>query len=122
MTAPHDRPTAAELVEAVRAFLEADVLEATSGRVRFHTRVAINVLDVVARELELGSEQEAAHRDRLAALGAASDEELAAAIRSGALDDRYAEVKAAVWASVADKLAVANPTYADDEPEPRRRL
>ena len=41
----------------------------------------------------------------------ADDAELAAAIRSGALDDRYDEVKAAVWAGVRDKLAVANPRY-----------
>lgn len=114
MTAPHDRPTATELVEAVRSFLEADVLDATTGRVRFHTRVAINVLAVVERELELGPAQEAARAERLAALGVGSDRELAEAIRSGALDDRYDEVKAAVWASVADKLAVANPTYADE--------
>jgi len=37
---------------------------------------------------------------------------LAAAIRSGALDDCYDEVKAVVAANVADKLAIANPKYA----------
>jgi hypothetical protein len=121
-TPPHDRPTAAELVEAVRAFLEDDVLDATSGRVRFHTRVAVNVLAMVEREIELGPAQADAHRERLAALGFVSDDELAAAIRSGALDDRYDEVKDAVWASVADKLAVANPTYADDPTDPDPNL
>ena len=114
MSAPHDRPTAGELVEAVRAFLDDDVLEATTGRVRFHTRVAINVLAMVEREIELGPGHAEAHQARLATLGFDSDEALADAIRSGALDDCYAEVKEAVWASVADKLAVANPTYADD--------
>src|ERR1700710_276850 len=49
-----DRPTAAELVTAVREFLERDVMAATEGRVQFHTRVAVNVLNTVARELELG--------------------------------------------------------------------
>ena len=39
-----DRPTAAELVTAVREFLERDVMAATEGRVQFHTRVAVNVL------------------------------------------------------------------------------
>jgi hypothetical protein len=34
-----------------------------------------------------------------------------AAIRSGALDDRLGEVRDLVWASVRDKLAVANPNY-----------
>lgn len=118
MTAPHDRPTAAELLESVREFLEGDVLDATAGRVRFHTRVAINVVGMVERELELGPAQAVAHAERLAGLGYSSDDELAAAIRAGDLDDRYGEVKAAVWASVTDKLAVANPSYADPATDP----
>lgn len=112
MSAPHDVPTAAELVEAVREFLEGDVMAATEGRVRFHARVAGRVLAQVERELALGPGQEVAHADRLAALGVADEAELAAAIRSGALDDRYDEVAAAIRATVADKLAVANPGYA----------
>lgn len=111
MTAPHDAPSAAELVEAVREFLEREVLAATEGRVQFHTRVAVNVLGMVQREIEAGADPGVRHAERLSALGVADDAELAAAIRSGALDDRYDEVKAAVWASVRDKLAVANPRY-----------
>ena len=38
-----DRPTAAELVEAVREFLEGDVMDATNGRVRYLARVAAKV-------------------------------------------------------------------------------
>ncbi len=106
-------PTAAELVAAVREFLETDVVAATEGRVRFHARVAANVLAMVGRELDLGAAHAAAHRDRLAALGVADDAELAAAIRAGALDHRLEEVRAAVAAAVADKLSVANPRYAE---------
>ncbi len=112
MTEPHDRPTAAELVEAVREFLENDVMEATDGRVRFHTRVAVNVLNIVQRELEVGPEQAAAHAERLRQLGYPDDAALASAIRRGDLDDRYAEVKASIKASVDAKLTVANPKYA----------
>jgi hypothetical protein len=112
VTEPHDRPTAAELVEAVREFLERDVMTATEGRVQFHTRVAVNVLNMVQRELELGHAQATAHLERLHALGFDDDTELAAAIRRGDLDDRYDDVKAAIKASVDDKLAVANPKYA----------
>jgi len=108
----HDRPTAAELIEAVREFLERDVMTSTEGRVQFHTRVAINALNIVQRELE-HPEIVAAHEVRVRELGFESDAELAAAIRSGALDDRYDEVKAALEASVADKLSIANPKYAD---------
>lgn len=113
MTVPHDAPTAAQLVEAVRELLEGDVMAATTGRVRFHARVAANVLATVQRELELGPNLAAAHAERLDALGVESDAQLAAAIRSGELDDRWDEVAAAVCATVADKLAVAHPGYAD---------
>jgi aminoglycoside phosphotransferase (APT) family kinase protein len=109
---PHDRPTVPELVEAVREFLEGDVMAATTGRVRFHARVATNVLAIVERELAMGPAIAVAHRQRLAALGFADDAALAAAIRAGDADDRRDEVLASVYASVVDKLAVANPRYA----------
>ena len=84
----HDAPTAAGLVEAVREFLERDVMAATEGRIQFHTRVAVNVLRMVERELSLLPEQAVAHDAGLAALGVADEAALAAAIRDGALDDR----------------------------------
>jgi hypothetical protein len=110
-TPPHDVPSATDLLEAVHAFLSSDVLPVTEGRVQFHVRVAANVIAMVVRELTLGPEQATAHAARLARFGVADEAELAAAIRSGALDDRMAEVRAAVRDSVADKLAVANPGY-----------
>jgi aminoglycoside phosphotransferase (APT) family kinase protein len=53
--APHGRPTASELLEAVREYLLDSVMPATSGQVAFHGRVAANALAIVARELELGA-------------------------------------------------------------------
>ena len=108
---PHDVPSAGELVESVREWLQRDVLAATDGRMQYHARVAINALSIVERELALGGEQEARHHDRLRTLGVADDVELAAAIRAGDLDDRIDEVRSLVWQSVRDKLAVANPKY-----------
>ena len=109
----HGRPTSEELVEAVREFLERDVMEATEGRIQFHTRVAINVLGMVQREIELGAAQELAHQERLDTLGFESDADLAAAIRRGDIDGRDDEIKSAVYDSVVDKLRVANPKYLD---------
>ena len=112
-----DRPTAGELVTAVREFLERDVMAATDGRVQFHTRVAVNVLNIVARELELGDALAAGERARAAALlghdgdAGTLERELAAAIRSGALDDRMEAVREHVRATVREKLLVANPGY-----------
>jgi len=112
-TPPHDIPSAADLLEAVREFLESDVAESADGRLRFHARVAGNVLGMVAREMALGPEQAGSHARRLAGLGVADDAALAEAIRTGALDDRIDEVVDVVRRSVADKLAVANPAYLD---------
>lgn len=116
---PHDDPTAQQLVESVREWMERDVLAGTTGRLHFHTRIAINVLAMVERELQLGAQQAVDHAARLQGLGVADDAELAAAIRSGALlaDDASAEVvRAAVLDSVRDKLRVANPRYLADDP------
>jgi Domain of unknown function (DUF6285) len=112
-----DRPTAAELLEAIREFLEHDVMPSVEGRVQFHTRVAVNALGILERELKLGSELDAAERERLAGLlGRDADlpsltAELARRIRDGSLDDRRHEVFAAVRESVRAKLLVANPSY-----------
>ena len=111
MTAPHDQPSAAELVVAVREFLERDVMAATEGRVQFHTRVAVNVLAMIERELALGPAQSEAHAAALARLGVVDEGELARAIRDGALDDRRDDVLAVVRDTVRAKLEVANPRY-----------
>jgi len=113
VTAPHDRPTAAELVEAVREWISRSQISGDIDPNPFHARVAANMLAIVERELALGSEQYDAHLARLSLLGLRDDRELAAAIRSGRLDDRAEEVRRVVWDSVRAKLAVANPKYLD---------
>jgi hypothetical protein len=111
-----DRPTAAELTAAVREFLERDVMPATEGRVNFHTRVSINALRMIERELLETPAFEVAERARAAAiLGHDGDargleRELADAIRSGAVGDDD-DVRAHVRATVREKLLVANPGY-----------
>ena len=120
-----DRPSAAELLEAVREFLEHDVATATEGRTAFHARVAVNALGIVERELVLGPSVDAPVIERLARLldrsGTATElvADLAARIRDGSLDDRRDhvggqvgdEVVEMVRDLVAAKLAVANPRY-----------
>jgi hypothetical protein len=112
MSAPHDQPDAPTLIEAVREFLTTEVEPQTEGRLRYHLKVAANVLAIVERELRLGEEQAATHRERLERLGFQSDAELAAAIRSGVLDDRAGELASELREAVRDKLAVARPGYA----------
>jgi hypothetical protein len=113
----HDRPTASELVAAVREYLERDVMTATEGRVAFHARVAVNVLGMVERELELGAAQDTEEHARLVALlgreGTVREltEALARGIRDDSLDGAWSELVAAVRGTVRAKLEVANPRY-----------
>ena len=111
----HDRPHLAELVEAVREWVDGDVREGTDGRLAFHARVAANALRMVERELAQGPGPAVAHRAALVALGCQDDADLATQIRGGGFDDRLEEVRTAVAASVVDKLRVANPTWLSGE-------
>jgi Domain of unknown function (DUF6285) len=111
MTESYDQPTATELLAAVRHFLSSTVANEVSDQLAFHCRVAANLLTIVERELAAEHEHATAHRARLDRLGMADDAELAAAISSGAVDDRYAEVNAVLREAVWDKLTVANPKY-----------
>lgn len=122
-----DRPSAIELLEAVRGFLEREVIEALQGTAKFHARVAANVLAIVARELTHEPEHLAAEWQRLdALLGAvepplepvarrealgARTEALCARIRAGDADAGpfRAAVLAHLRATTREKLAVANP-------------
>ena len=127
-----DRPDARELLEAVRAFLEEQVVPVLEGTRQFHARVAANVLAIIGRELVLGEDALRAEWHRLArvlrtpgtnppdggaALAAAVRElntRLAEAIRAGDADEgaRRAEVLAHLRATSAERLAIANPKYA----------
>ena len=101
-----DRPSAAELLQAVREFLESDVTNATEGRIKFHTRVSINALAIVERELAAtgATAQAAQELER--------DRDLAGRIRNGSVtpDSVFADIRE----SVRQKLLVANPKYLAD--------
>lgn len=118
MSAPHDAPSMAEMVEALREWVERDVITGTTGRLQFHARVAKNMLAMMERELALGPAQAEAHAARLAELGCVDDAELGGRIREGEFDDQYENVHRLVLASVVDKLAVSNPSYLSDDDSP----
>jgi hypothetical protein len=112
---PFGRPTAAELVEAVREYLDG-VMERPDGGAAFEARVARNALAIVEREQRLGPTLAVAHADRVRALGFRDDTGLAAAIRAGHLDADWDAVAAALAASARDQLLVANPSYLPPAP------
>lgn len=126
-----DRPHARELLDAVRAFLEEQVVPALEGTRQFHARVAANVLAIVGRELEGGESQLREEWRRLVALldrpaadppadGAvlfeavrALNAELASRIRAGDAESEpwRARVLAHLRTTADDRLAIANPRY-----------
>ena len=125
-----DRPTALELLDAVRGFLERDVVPALDGPRRFHALVAANVLAIVRRELDGEEDRLLAEWRRitplvdearpapagLAALRSAVREvtaKLAERIRRGDVDADpvRAAVRRAVRETVVEKLRVANPRF-----------
>ena len=108
----HDVPSAAELLEAVREWVEGDARHATTGRVQFHTRVVANVMAMLERELESGPAMAVGPRGPPGGVGRV--------VRgrprrpaSGPASGRWttAALLDAVRATVVDKLAVANPKY-----------
>ena len=115
-----NRPSAAELIEAVREFLQQAVTPQLSGHTAFHAKVAINVLAIVQRELELGPAQAAEERHRLADfLGhdgdlSALNRDLVVAVRQGRYDDRQAALVKLLQQVIEGKLKIDNPRYARD--------
>jgi len=110
---PFGRPTALELVEAVREHLETTKVDGRGGPAAFDDRVARNALLMVEREFRLGPAIARAHADRLANLGFDRDTAVASAIRSGTFDDALDTIGRALALSVRDQLLVANPSYLD---------
>ena len=115
-----DRPTASELLTAIADFLREEAtpaLDKTDPRLGFQMRVAVNSLAILEREGRLGPAADAREQARLAALlgrGGALDElnrELARQLRAGQRDERDAAVMAHLEATVADKIAIANPKW-----------
>jgi hypothetical protein len=116
---PRSMPDAPTLLTAAVKYLEDELLPALDGYHRFKTRVTVNVLNTIRRELELRGGQAAAERTRLAAILGHDGEvdalslELSERIRSGAIDLSDPALRAHLRQSVADALAINNPKWLD---------
>ncbi len=112
-----DRPTLKELVEAVREFLEKKVSPAVDKSTAFHTRVAVNVLKIVERELELGPDLEDQERDRLRRLlnqeGTLKEltAELCQRLREGDIDYNDPTMIDHLKKTAMGRLSIDNPKY-----------
>ena len=121
-----DRPNAAELAQAVREFIESEVLPGIDDpRLRFRTLVAVNGLGILEREISLGAPLVRREVGSLARLLGHADplpedleelhrraselnRELALRIRAGDIPEG---TLAHLVATVADKLRIASPRY-----------
>jgi hypothetical protein len=90
----HDAPSTAELVEAVKRFIDDTASPQLKGHAAFHARVASNVLSTILRELEQRPDAETIEKAGLLALLGSDPEtsledlnhELCTRIRTGAMD------------------------------------
>ena len=113
-----DEPTPTELTKAVADFLRDDIAPTVSGHNAFKLRVAINMLELVRRQLSLEEASDAAEAARLAKLlfmdGSLLElnRVLAGKIARGEIDLQTPGLFEHLWQTTLDKLAVDQPNYA----------
>ena len=115
-----DRPAASELLAAIADLLREEVtpvLDKADPRLGFQMRVAVNSLSILEREARLGPAADAREHARLVALlgrDASLEElnrDLARQLRAGERDETDAALMAHLDATIADKIAIANPKW-----------
>jgi len=123
-----DHPNIKELIQGIYAFLETDLVPELQEPLRFHTRVAANLLRIIERELELEQGYLSQEAERLRELLARApspalspdalraeistlNEELATRIRDGEADNDpwRTEVMEHIKRTLIEKLKIANP-------------
>ncbi|MBC9877060.1 hypothetical protein G8O24_06845 [Bradyrhizobium sp. INPA01-394B] len=113
-----DEPTPIELTRAVADFLRSDITPLISGHQAFKLRVAVNILDLVTRQLAQEAGSDAAELERLRALLGADgtvtelNRTLAERIAKGDVDLATPGLAEHLWATTMAKLAVDQPNYA----------
>ncbi len=113
-----DEPTPIELTKAVADFLRDDIAPMISGHNAFKLRVAINMLDLVTRQLTLEQGSDTAEAGRLAELLGMQgslielNRALADKIAKGEVDLQTLGLSQHLWQTTMDKLAVDQPNYA----------
>jgi Domain of unknown function (DUF6285) len=121
-----DEPRPDELTKAVADFLRNDIAPKLSGHDAFRLRVAINMLELVTRQLTLEKDSDAAEAVRLTQLLGIEgslielNRALADKIASGELDLQTGGLADHLWRTTLAKLAVDQPNYAAYKRETER--
>ena len=112
-----DMPRIDELVTSVRDYLRDEVMSATKGRMQFLARVASNSLDIVLRDLMVGSGHRRRQVERLRAL---LDEDgdleelrrsLVQRLRDNAIELDHPGLADYLREAVVNQVAIDQPTY-----------
>lgn len=112
-----EMPRADELLDSTIAFLRDEVAAAAQGRAAFMSRVAAHSLEIVQRELQLGTlrrEREQAGLERLLGHGgelATLRRELVQGLRDGRIALTLGGLGEHLRQSVADQIAIDQPRY-----------
>jgi Domain of unknown function (DUF6285) len=117
---PRSIPDVSTLLSAASKYLEQELMPSLSGYHRFQTRVTVNVLNTIRRELDLREAHESAERQRLITLighdgpvGALNDE-LCDLIRTGRVKLSDPRLLTHLRQSLADALAINNPKWTNN--------
>ncbi len=114
---PRSFPDATTILKAAVKYLEDELMPTLDGYHRFKTRVTLNAINIVRRELEMREKQTASERIRLAAILGHDGEvealsrELAERIRDGSVSIDDPALRAHIRQSLADALAINNPKW-----------
>lgn len=123
-----DEPTPVELTKSVADFLRNDITPLVSGHQAFKLRVAVNILDLVTRQLTREEASDATEVARLRALlgidGGVTElnRALADRIAKGEVDLATPRLAEHLWQTTMDKLAVDQPNYAAYKRELEREV
>jgi Domain of unknown function (DUF6285) len=121
-----DEPTPIELIKAVADFLRNDISPMISDHNAFKLRVAINILDLVTRQLTQETGSDATEMERLTHLLGTEgslmelNRVLAERIARGEIDLGTSGLAEHLWRTTMDKLAVDQPNYASYKRERAR--
>lgn len=123
-----DQPGGPDLLDAVARLLRDELLPLLPPAAAFNARVAANAVDLVAREMRSGAAADAAAAARLRALllreagdGRTLEADLCQRLKNGDIDPADPALRAHLWATTLDKLAIDQPAYAPYRRELQRR-
>ena len=108
-----DRPTAYELLDAVSIFLEGKIKNELPKHLGFNLQIAINVINIVKREIKSGKEIDETSSKLISDLLEDEDtmKSLAESIKNKTLDLEDKNLQSALLEITKMKLSVDNPKY-----------